>query len=84
MTDYQSTQPYNIWVLRIWHESDTGDWRAVVSQSPDERRHAFTSKDALITFLGDAVDRATGLTPAIDGLTPALDGLNVQMPHIQP
>ena len=64
MSAFQTTQSYNIWVLRIWQESDTGDWRAIVSQSPDKPQHAFSTRGDLIAFLDDAMAAVTSTDAA--------------------
>ncbi|WP_045234993.1 hypothetical protein [Deinococcus pimensis] len=47
-----------LYLLRVWYEYD-GDrpvWRASLKGPHDERRRFFTSRDALLRYLGERLD----------------------------
>ena len=55
--DIQSNQ-YQSYLLRIWKENESGDWRAVLLSIPTQERRLFSNLQALFDFL----DQPAGLT----------------------
>ncbi len=43
---------YQSYLLRIWKESEDGEWRATLLSIPTQERRQFTTMEALFDFLG--------------------------------
>ena len=50
---------YAAYLLRVWHNDASGEWRLVVEEVGSEARHGFTDWDALVNHLRNcALDSA--------------------------
>jgi len=53
------------YLLRIWRDSEEGEWRATLLTIPTQERHQFTSMEGLYNFLeyraGHPVSKMLGL-----------------------
>lgn len=53
------------YLLRIWRDSEDGEWRATLLTIPAQERHQFTSVEGLFNFLEYRTGNPVSKTPAI-------------------
>jgi hypothetical protein len=64
------------YLLRVWRDSEDGEWRATLLTIPTQERHQFTSMEGLFNFLEYRVDHPvpkTSVITAAPGLKPVDD-----------
>jgi hypothetical protein len=59
------------YLLRVWRDSEDGEWRATLLTIPTQERHQFTSMEGLFNFLEYRVDHPVQKTP-LSGADPGL------------
>jgi len=47
---------YQSYLLRMWKENESGDWRAVLLSIPTQERRLFSNLQALFDFLDQQAD----------------------------
>ena len=47
---------YQSYLLRMWKENESGDWRAVLLSIPTQERRLFSNLQALFEFLDQQAD----------------------------
>ena len=49
---------YAAFLLRVWHNDASGEWRLMVEEIGSEARHGFTDWEALVKHVRAAVEHA--------------------------
>jgi hypothetical protein len=55
---------YKAYLLRLWREGETGDWRAILEDAHSDSRRGFANLDALIEHLRELTE--SGNNPGTD------------------
>lgn len=58
MTD-QTSLYYDAFLVRIWSDNASADWRATVEHAHSGKRETFTSVEQFITFMQKKADLST-------------------------